>query len=159
MNFTMTTLSPADFKQHIQKSAIFYSHYQTIAGNLILLSTETGIFDASFSDENNVQNHKQYFFKPDIDLTKILLVGTNFQCKVWRELLKIPAGTISTYQNLAQTIQQPNAWRAVANALANNKIAYFIPCHRVIRKNGHMGGYKWGIEKKLALLKAEKITF
>lgn len=88
---------------------------------------------------------------------KIVLVGTNFQCKVWETLLTIPIGTTKTYQEIAEFAQFPTAWRAVANAIGDNPIAYFIPCHRVIRKNGELGGYRGGIEIKSLLLQAEKI--
>ncbi len=84
------------------------------------------------------------------------IAGTPFQIAVWQEVIKVPAGAVVTYEQLAHAIGKPKAVRAVANALAQNTIAYFIPCHRVIRKDGSLGGYKWGIESKTALLKAEK---
>ncbi len=124
-------------------------YYQTNAGTLEILISNLGIFESKFINENINSD-----YKIDKDI-KIFLKGSDFQCKVWRAVLQIPAGKTATYQEIAQNIGHSNAHRAVANALANNKIAYFIPCHRVIRKDGSLGGYKWGIEKKKVLLDAE----
>jgi AraC family transcriptional regulator, regulatory protein of adaptative response / methylated-DNA-[protein]-cysteine methyltransferase len=81
-----------------------------------------------------------------------LVKGTNFQIQVWRALLKVPFGGTITYQNLAETIDRPKAARAVGNAVGSNPIAYLIPCHRVIRNSGELGGYRWGIERKSSIL-------
>jgi len=78
--------------------------------------------------------------------------GTNFQIKVWEALLKIPQGAVVSYEDLAASIGKPKAVRAVANAVAHNPVAFLIPCHRVIRKTGAIGGYRWGIGKKIAIL-------
>jgi AraC family transcriptional regulator of adaptative response/methylated-DNA-[protein]-cysteine methyltransferase len=82
----------------------------------------------------------------------IHLRGTNFQITVWRALLKIPGGAIVSYTDIAQSIGKPEAVRAVANAVAQNPIAFLIPCHRVIRKTGALGGYRWGVARKKAML-------
>ena len=86
---------------------------------------------------------------------KIFSQGTPFQQKVWNELLKIPKGQVRTYQDIAHAIGNPKAVRAVANAIGANTLPIIVPCHRVIRKNGTLGGYRWGIEKKKKLLKKE----
>ena len=115
------------------------------------MTTDQGICAARFSDEMHiyiVQSMPQ-------EMPMLAMRGTPFQTKVWEELLKIPAGSVITYQELAVAIGRPKAWRAVARAVATNSIAYFIPCHRVIRKNGELGGYRWGRDKKIALLKSE----
>lgn len=78
--------------------------------------------------------------------------GTNFQIKVWEALLRIPPGCIVSYESVAQRIRAPRAVRAVANAVAHNSVAWLIPCHRVIRKSGAVGGYRWGETRKKALL-------
>ena len=85
------------------------------------------------------------------------LVGTPFQERVWKELQKIPAGQTLTYQQLANRIRKPKAVRAVANAVGANPVAVGIPCHRVLRKNGELGGYRWGTWRKEALLEKEGI--
>ena len=86
---------------------------------------------------------------PGIDLH---VRGTNFQIKVWEALLRIPLGTVMSYEDIAGRIQAPRAVRAVANAVAHNPVAWLIPCHRVIRKSGILGGYRWGKTRKKVLL-------
>ena len=104
---------------------------------------------------------KRYISQTDQDqiqakINGLILAGTKFQQKVWQETLKIPAGQTITYQELAARINHHKAHRAVANALGQNQVPYFIPCHRVIRKDGSLGGYKWGVEIKKKLLELEK---
>lgn len=82
--------------------------------------------------------------------------GTAFQRKVWDALRKIPAGTTVSYATLAQAIGQPKATRAVASACGANKIAVVIPCHRVVRTDGGLSGYRWGVARKRALLDRER---
>jgi len=82
--------------------------------------------------------------------------GSAFQWKVWRELQKIPAGQTRSYSEIATAIAAPRAVRAVASACANNRVALLIPCHRVIRQTGELGGYRWGLERKRRLLEKER---
>ena len=88
------------------------------------------------------------------------LNGTKFQLKVWGYLRKIPRGSVKTYSQVAKAIGKPLAVRAVANAIGKNPLAPQIPCHRVIRSDGSLGGYsgKGGIKTKKLLLKREGIT-
>ena len=88
------------------------------------------------------------------------LKGTRFQLKVWKYLKKIPRGKVKTYSEVAKSIGKPLAVRAVANAIGKNPCAPQIPCHRVIRSDGSLGGYsgKGGIKTKRLLLKKEGIT-
>jgi AraC family transcriptional regulator of adaptative response/methylated-DNA-[protein]-cysteine methyltransferase len=81
--------------------------------------------------------------------------GTAFQAKVWETLRKIPRGQTRTYAQIAAAIEKPAAVRAVANACASNPVAVLIPCHRIVRTDGSMGGYRWGIERKKELLARE----
>jgi AraC family transcriptional regulator, regulatory protein of adaptative response / methylated-DNA-[protein]-cysteine methyltransferase len=81
--------------------------------------------------------------------------GTAFQRRVWTALQQIPRGTTLSYSELARKIGQPSAVRAVARACATNSIALVVPCHRVIREDGTLGGYRWGLERKRALLESE----
>ena len=87
------------------------------------------------------------------------LKGTKFQQKVWQYLKSIPSGKVKTYKQVAIAIKSPKSARAVANACGKNPYAPKIPCHRVIRSDGRLGGYsgKGGIRKKLELLRSEKV--
>jgi AraC family transcriptional regulator of adaptative response/methylated-DNA-[protein]-cysteine methyltransferase len=82
----------------------------------------------------------------------VLMRGSAFQLKVWEALLKIPEGRLVSYDQIAQAIGQPNATRAVGTAIGSNPIGYLIPCHRVIKKTGLFGGYRWGTVRKQAML-------
>jgi AraC family transcriptional regulator of adaptative response/methylated-DNA-[protein]-cysteine methyltransferase len=81
--------------------------------------------------------------------------GTNFQLKVWRALLEIPIGSVTTYGDLAKAIGDPKASRAVGTAVGSNPVSYLIPCHRVIRSTGELGGYAWGPDRKRTMLALE----
>lgn len=83
------------------------------------------------------------------------LKGTNFQLKVWQALLAIPEGRLVSYGRLAGIIGSPGSARAVGTALGQNPIGFLIPCHRVLRASGEIGGYKWGVERKRALIAYE----
>ena len=89
----------------------------------------------------------------------MILSGTKFQIKVWNYLKKIPKGKVKTYKQVAKGIGMPKAARAVANACGKNPYAPKIPCHRVIRSDGGLGGYfgRGGIRQKLKLLRSEKV--
>jgi AraC family transcriptional regulator of adaptative response/methylated-DNA-[protein]-cysteine methyltransferase len=82
----------------------------------------------------------------------LLLKGTNFQIRVWEALLRIPPGAVTTYGRLARALDRPGAARAVGTAVGRNSMAYLIPCHRVIREEGTLGGYRWGVDRKAAAL-------
>ena len=88
----------------------------------------------------------------------MILKGTKFQLKVWKYIKKIPKGKVKSYKQVASGIKRPNSARAVANACAKNPYAPKIPCHRVIRSDGALGGYsgRGGIKQKLRLLRSEK---
>lgn len=81
--------------------------------------------------------------------------GTPFQLRVWRELRRIPRGSTRSYADIARRIGAPSATRAVARACAANPLALFIPCHRVVRSDGALAGYRWGLARKRRLLAAE----
>ncbi|MEL7029138.1 MAG: methylated-DNA--[protein]-cysteine S-methyltransferase, partial [Pseudomonadota bacterium] len=91
--------------------------------------------------------------RPEIPLD---LRGTAFQMKVWRFLLSIPEGDVVSYSEVAAGIERPSAVRAAASACGKNRIAVLVPCHRVLRGDGGIGGYRWGVERKRALLDSER---
>jgi len=82
----------------------------------------------------------------------LCLIGAPFQIKVWEALLRLPEGHVSTYGDIASAIGSPKAVRAVGTAVGRNPIGYLIPCHRVLRKSGALGGYHWGLPMKRAML-------
>ena len=88
----------------------------------------------------------------------IALHGTKFQRSVWEYLRSIPSGEVRSYAEVARGLDLPRAARAVARACGANSIALLIPCHRVVRSDGTLGGYRWGIEAKRRLLAAERVT-
>ncbi|MEX0940213.1 MAG: MGMT family protein [Candidatus Babeliales bacterium] len=149
MSIAISTLSPLAFESYIQKNIIIHNYYQTNAGILKVFSINEEIYKAEFCD---VPDHLSIKNITLLESFNLLLVGTNFQIKVWKALLQTSENKTISYQELATIIDHPNSWRAVANVMAHNKIAFFIPCHKVIRKNGSLGGYKWGLERKKLLL-------
>jgi len=92
---------------------------------------------------------------PHVDLP-LDVQGTAFQMRVWEELRRIPRGQTVSYSELANRIGKPTAARAVARACATNPVAIITPCHRVIRGNGELSGYRWGVERKRKILEIEK---
>jgi len=96
-------------------------------------------------------------FKSILDQTKevkLCLIGSKLQIQVWKALLKIPPGTVISYMNLAKYIGKPKAVRSIATAIGKNPLCWLIPCHRVLRASGELGGYRWGLK-----IKRKMITF
>ena len=112
-------------------------------------------------DEQNLQSQVKVLLdcmaghQPSSDMS-LDEQGTPFQMRVWQELRCIPRGEQISYSELATRIGSPKAVRAVASACARNPVAIITPCHRVVRLNGDLGGYRWGIERKRRLLKVEQ---
>ncbi|MDL2398206.1 methylated-DNA--[protein]-cysteine S-methyltransferase [Rhizobium mayense] len=106
---------------------------------------------------DDVDKVARFIERPEagLDLPLDMRRGTPFQRRVWDALRAIPCGAMITYAALARRIGEPNAARAVAGACAANAIALGIPCHRVVRSNGTLSGYRWGIERKRALIEKE----
>jgi AraC family transcriptional regulator of adaptative response/methylated-DNA-[protein]-cysteine methyltransferase len=96
--------------------------------------------EATFASKGNVELH---------------VMGAPLQIKVWEALMRIPSGYVTTYSNIAQSIQNPKAMRAVGTAVGRNPVSFIIPCHRVLRKSGELGGYHWGTPVKRAILAFE----
>ncbi len=86
------------------------------------------------------------------------LKGTNFQLKVWEALLRVPDGGVTTYGDIAEALHLPGGSRAVGTAVGSNPVSWLIPCHRVIRSTGELGGYAWGIERKKVMLMKEQMA-
>ncbi|XP_045469375.1 bifunctional transcriptional activator/DNA repair enzyme Ada isoform X2 [Harmonia axyridis] len=113
---------------------------------------------ANFSEDNVKIDRmiKNIFDKHNSHELNLKLTGTEFQVSVWKALINIGEGSTVCYEDVAKAIGKPKAVRAVASAVKNNKLAYLIPCHRVLSKNGGLNEYKWGVHRKLKLLTYEK---
>ena len=103
---------------------------------------------------------QQRFFEAQLAMARdfdlpVRLVGTPFQERVWQALREIPPGSTMSYAEVAERIGAPRAVRAVANACASNRLAVAVPCHRVVRQDGHLSGYRWGVARKRELLRRE----
>ncbi|HMK18421.1 MAG TPA: methylated-DNA--[protein]-cysteine S-methyltransferase [Chitinophagaceae bacterium] len=169
-------MTPGEYKNGGEQLQINYSFAETPFGNIIVASTTKGICHLAFADDekdalqqlqlqfpnaqfrqvvDTIQQNALFIFTQDWkDLSKIKLhlKGTPFQIKVWEALLKIPMGDVSTYSGIANTINNPNASRAVGTAIGDNPVAFLIPCHRVIRSTGDFGQYHWGSIRKTAMI-------
>jgi AraC family transcriptional regulator of adaptative response/methylated-DNA-[protein]-cysteine methyltransferase len=181
---TTEAVTPGEYKSHGEGVTIRYGIHLTPFGKCLIGLTEHGICHLGFVQttegdaiDNLVAEWKEAKMIEDFRATAALvepifslrfsdrikplnlhLRGTNFQLKVWEALLQIPTGTVTTYEGLAQRIGQPNASRAVGSAVGHNPIAVLIPCHRVIRKVGDFGNYRYGAQRKKALLAREFIN-
>lgn len=174
-------MSPGEYKSKGEGVTIRYGIHLTPFGKCLIGLTERGICHLGFVQgsegdaiDNLVSDWKEAKMIEDYRATAALvgpifdlrfntrikpltlhLRGTNFQLKVWEALLQIPAGSVSTYEGIASRIGNPNAVRAVGTAVGHNPIAVLIPCHRVIRKAGEFGKYRYGALRKKALLAFE----
>ena len=106
----------------------------------------------------SVRKIAEKVFNSNLNLT-LSVEGSEIQLKVWRALLNIPKGATTTYSDIAKEAGSPNAVRAVASAIGKNPIAWLIPCHRVLRKSGDLGGYHWGLTLKKKMLFEELQTY
>ena len=174
---TTEAMTPGEFKKSGAGLEIRYGFHPTPFGECLLAVTDRGVCGLEFivdgqrepvldglkkrwskatliEDPAQTQAAVDQIFGPVQDEQNLPLVlkGTNFQIKVWHALLKIPPGTVVSYQDIANYIGQPKASRAVGMAIANNPVGYVIPCHRVIRKMGNINGYQWGAARKKAIL-------
>ncbi|MFM2196887.1 MAG: hypothetical protein RLZZ505_319 [Verrucomicrobiota bacterium] len=138
-------------------------------GNMFLARSPLGIthlsfFDGDFSGSFDVLRKdwpKAELIRDDslmMDNHRLHVKGTPFQMSVWRALLQIPEGNLSTYGEIAAAIGLPGASRAVGSAVGANRISLLIPCHRVIRSDGGLGGYRWGTDRKRVMLAREGIV-
>lgn len=145
-----------DFVDRKNFEKLFYSMVNRLDGEIIeLLNKESKKpYDIIIRLEKELN---EYFSGKRKEFTVPLIkTGTEFQNKVWNELLKIPYGKTISYKEEAERINQKNAFRAVANANGKNKLSIIIPCHRVIANNGKLSGYGGGIDKKEFLISLEK---
>ena len=169
-------MTPGEIKTGGDGLTVTYGFHETPFGDCLIGVTERGVcgldfLSSSARDEALFAMHEswpnarfaldaystqaaidQIFGRDDQREISLLLKGTNFQIRVWEALLKIPHGALVTYGTVADRIGQPTASRAVGNAVGCNPIAFLIPCHRVIRKSGVIGDYRWNTVRKHAII-------
>lgn len=177
---TCEAVTPGEFKQKGKDMTIYYGEHSSPFGPCLILATDRGICGLSFGDgKRNLKEYREHWtganFRENLKITgdyarkifknkksgtlKVHLIGTKFQIKVWEALLRIPAGSVASYEDVAAIASGGQATRAVASAVAKNPVAYLIPCHRVIRKMGVFGNYHWGSVRKKVMLAWEYSQF
>lgn len=177
---TVEAISPGEYKAGGAGLTIGYGVHSTPFGSLLVAQTGRGLCQLQFLEKGQAASAvaqlqqawpqaqlveaaaatqaicDRIFCRalagPNAPPLPVWVKGTNFQIQVWRALLQIPAGQLATYQDLAVAIGRPTAARAVGTAVGRNPIAYLIPCHRVICASGEIGGYRWGRDRKAAML-------
>ena len=179
---THEAMTPGDVKRRGAGLTIAYGFHPTPFGEAVLLVTDRGVAGLAFVDEDAGQTrgealadmtarwpaavfaedpartgpHVARIFEPALWLreqpVRLVLIGTDFEVRVWEALLRIPMGRAVTYADIARHLGQPAAARAVGSAVGRNPISFVVPCHRVLRGDGQLGGYHWGLTRKRALI-------
>lgn len=176
---TCEATTPGEYRRRGEGLSIRYGIHPSPFGNCLLALTDRGICGMVFLPEANyagvvdqwLRRWKNATIREDVPETgqfiervfseedtsvnsplPVYLQGTNFQIKVWEALIMIPTGSVINYQDIAYRIGVPGAARAVGNAVSSNALPVIIPCHRVIRKSGMIGKYRWGSARKKAIL-------
>jgi len=179
-------VTPGQLKNRGEGLTIRFGVHPSPFGDCFLAVTERGICQLSFLDPNNRERAMADLKRRWTDAIilerpestrpvaerlfgasrtsrhgplHLFIQGTNFQVKVWEALLTIPPGAVASYQEIARRIGAPSATRAVGTAVGQNPVSYLIPCHRVIRKSGAFGQYRWGAARKQAMLGWEAARF
>jgi AraC family transcriptional regulator, regulatory protein of adaptative response / methylated-DNA-[protein]-cysteine methyltransferase len=172
----LEAVTPGEFKTAGENVAIQYCVHPTPFGPVFIAKTQRGICRLAFLDKEDMAEQLEALktqwpkaqIRQDSSVTagivdaiflsgksaqplSLWVAGTNFQLSVWRALLRIPPGVLVSYNKIATAIGNPKAVRAVGSAVGANPVAFLIPCHRVIRQSGALGGYRWGETRKHAL--------
>ena len=179
---TLEQMSRSDWGKRKKKRLIYYSIIYVPQGKMLVASMDKGICFLGFDNDKDLcinelrlrypnaelkkqtmpehQNVRYYLMKDWKRVSEVHLYvrGTDFQMLVWKELLNIPFGKISTYGEVAQKIGRPRSVRPVGRAVGKNPIACIIPCHRVIYSSGKMGNFFWGVDLKLKMLNCESCS-
>jgi AraC family transcriptional regulator of adaptative response/methylated-DNA-[protein]-cysteine methyltransferase len=172
-------MSPGEWKSGGEGLTIHYGFHPSPFGMALVMATERGLAGLAFADPgedkaaladmqrrwpkaNYVEDtartaplarriFDQEFWRPDQPL-RVVLIGTDWEVRVWETLLKVPMGRLTTYSDIASKVCTPAAARAVGAAVGKNPISFVVPCHRVVGKSGALTGYHWGISRKQAML-------
>lgn len=183
---TYESMTPGEYKHFGKGVTIYYGVHSCLLGFCFIAVTKRGLCKLAFfdqpmqcddllkelqqewahaeiiSDSQQTEAIYQQIFLQENNADKpvhLLLKGSPFRLQVWQALLAIPSGKLVTYRKVAEHMDKPLAVRAVASAIANNPIAMLIPCHRVIRSSGALNQYRWGAERKAAMIALEQTRF
>ena len=176
---THEAISPGEYKQRGEGLMIRYGYHLSPFGNALIMVTERGLAGLAFADPGEEReafedmrsrwpnalyvedlsataSYAARIFDParwrDAKPLRVVMIGTDFQVKVWEALLKIPLGKARSYSEIAAEIGAPKASRAVGAAIGANPISFVVPCHRALGKSGALTGYHWGVTRKRAML-------
>jgi AraC family transcriptional regulator of adaptative response/methylated-DNA-[protein]-cysteine methyltransferase len=176
---THEAMSPGTFKARGEGLTILYGFHPSPFGQALVMATDRGLSGLAFCDPGGERaalddmasrwprarlvedsattaRYAERSFNPARwradDPLRVVLIGTDFEIRVWEGLLGIPVGTATTYSALAGKVGVPNAPRAVGRAVGRNPVSFVVPCHRVVGKSGALTGYHWGLTRKRAML-------
>ena len=179
---TYEAMSPGEYKRRGEGLEISYGFHPTPFGEALLMATPRGLCGLAFVNDDAGESRADamadlqsrwpkatYVEGPAVTApvaaeifgapkaaakppTRLVLIGTDFELRVWQTLLRIPMGHAVSYQHIARHLGQPSASRAVGSAVGRNPLSFVVPCHRVLRADGTLGGYHWGLTRKRALI-------
>ena len=176
---THEAMTPGDYRARGEGLQIAYGFHPSPFGQVLIMATDKGLAGLGFADPGEEQSalddmcdrwpaasyvhdqdasasYAQRVFDPkqwcEDQPLNVVMIGTDFEIRVWQTLLKIPMGQATTYSDVAASIGSPKASRAVGSAVGRNPISFVVPCHRVLAKGGKIGGYHWGLTRKRAIL-------
>ncbi len=173
-------MTPGDYKRRGAGLEITWGYHPSPFGLALVMATDRGVAGVAFADEEGEKRqifedmtrrwpaasyvqapdrtapYAARIFTPELwrksDPLKVVLIGTDFEVRVWDALLRLPMGQAISYSDLASHVCSPRAARAVGTAVGRNPISFVVPCHRVLRKDGGLGGYHWGVTRKQAII-------
>ncbi len=176
---THEAMTPGVYKAKGEGVEITYDFHPSPFGRALVMVTEHGLAGLAFADEGGetaalddmmsrwpratyrrdaaaTGRFAERIFHPELwqedQPLRVVLIGTDFEIRVWETLLRIPVGRATTYSNIAGHLGKPSAARAVGSAVGRNPISFVVPCHRVLGKSGNLCGYHWGLTRKQAIL-------
>jgi AraC family transcriptional regulator of adaptative response/methylated-DNA-[protein]-cysteine methyltransferase len=176
---THEAMSPGEWKSGGEGLSVSYGFHPSPFGNALVMTTERGLAGLAFADPGEEEaaladmrgRWPQARYGEDTDRTgglarrifdptlwrperplRVVLIGTDFEVRVWETLLGIPMGRAATYSDIATRLGKPKAARAVGAAVGKNPVSFVVPCHRVVGKSGDLTGYHWGLTRKRAML-------
>ena len=176
---THEAMSPGEWKSGGEGLTVFFGFHPSPFGSALVMATERGLAGLAFADpgeeaaaladmkarwpratyvENSARTAavaRRIFDSSQWQQNKplrVVLIGTDWEVRVWETLLQIPMGRLTTYSDIASKIRKPTAARAVGAAVGKNPVSFVVPCHRVVGKSGDLTGYHWGITRKRAML-------